>query len=318
MMMNRFKLLAILLYLIFVLFIRLLEKYGALLVHPSADVRYFAISTVNGVCESVGFPDGEVFVVPILRPFLRYQPSPRHLTTIDGLESCLHPPWAREKFQEELDKLLTANASALSPISGQWTSISFQVDEGENRSKAKSSFDKVDETQQTIASNEKKVDSQTEQVCAYLKMLARSRTYLMKGVSSSMKVKPQLDNVIEGSLKLAQQIKFPRQDNPRISTTTLPSWYITLRNTHEAQGHGSSETAAIRSVKALGQVYGLSIMEDESAANNASKSSDMTADRARDILQSDESRMIDAACSGQWGSEVRNDCFTFVYLRYTG
>jgi phosphoinositide-3-kinase regulatory subunit 4 len=287
-------------------FIRLLKKYGALLVHPSADVRYFAIATVNAVCESLDYPDGEVFVVPVLRPFLRYQPSPRHLTTREGLESCLHPPWTREKFQEELNKFLSANGAFFTPATG-WTSISLQIGDGvENSSKnsKKSSLDK-DVKADGETSNDNKVDSQTEQVCSYLQMLARSRTYSEKDGSEGVVVKAQLAHVLEGSLKLAQQIKFPRQDNPGSHTASLPSWYNTLRETQESQSRLTSETAAIRSVSALGQVYGLSIMDQSSTTT--SSSADMTTDRATGILQSDESKMIQAACSGEWGAETRLD-----------
>ena len=50
----------------------ILEKYSALLMHPFDDIRHsisllFAIS-----CTSVGFPDNEVLVFPIMRPFLRH------------------------------------------------------------------------------------------------------------------------------------------------------------------------------------------------------------------------------------------------------
>jgi len=287
---------------------RLLKKYGALLVHPSADVRFFAVSTVNGVCDSLGYPDNEVFVVPILRPFLRYQPSPGHLTDKEGLESCLHLPWTRERFQGELEKLVAVASSSLSPTRGQWTSISFQVGDGENINKAdkKSPAKTIDKKGDAANPEENKIDSQTEEVCAYLKMLARSRTCQMKDVSDGLKVKVQLTQAIEGSLKLAQQIKFPRQDSPGI-TTTLPSWYKVLRDAQESQGHGSSETAAIRSVSALGQVYGLSIMDQSAPTSNSTL--EMTKDHADDILRSDESKKIEAACSGQWGSEVRKTGF---------
>ena len=281
-----------------------MKKYGALLVHPSTDVRLFAIATVNGVCASLGYPDSEVFVVPILRPFLRYQPSPRHLTQKDGLKSCLHPPWTRQKFLAELEKLVSEASSLMSPTSGRWTSISLQVDDGENINKdqAKASEHVINEKSDKSLSQKNKPDSQTDEVCAYLKMLARRRTREVRDGSDVTKTKAQLNQAIEGSLKLAQQIKFPRQDSPAVSATTLPSWYRTLRDTNETRIHGSSETVAIRSVSALGQVYGLSIMDQ--SAPTSSNTSDFTKDRAHEILASDESKKIEAACSGQWGSEV--------------
>ena len=46
----------------------------------------------------------------------------------DKLESCLHSSWDRAQYQDELEKFVK---SALSPTSGQWTSVEFQVRGGE-------------------------------------------------------------------------------------------------------------------------------------------------------------------------------------------
>jgi len=275
----------------------LLRKYGALLVHPSADVRFFAIATVNAVCRSLRQPDGEVFIVPILRPFLRFQPSSQHLTTWNGLEMCLHPPWSREKFNKELEKLLAVAGSTLSPTS-EWTSIAFQIREGNEENQSLPS--KQGDLDESVALDESKIDSQTVEVRSYLQLLARSRAHSMKVGSEGAISRAQLRHSIEGSLKLAQQIKFPRQDIPGLPSPTLPVWYSTLRDLQETRAGTVSESAAIRSVSALGQVYGLSIMDQSAPA----ASSDMTSENALGILQSDESRRIEAACTGEWGSET--------------
>ncbi|MCU0731669.1 MAG: hypothetical protein MUE84_08780, partial [Hyphomonas sp.] len=81
--------------------------------------------------------------------------------------------------------------------------------------------------------------------------------------------KQNLDYAIEGSLKLAQQIKFPRQDIPGPSSATLPSWYGSVLEAKEQESdevRDVRETTAIRSVSALGQVYGLSIMDQAGTA----------------------------------------------------
>lgn len=60
---------------------------------------------------------------------------------------------------------------------------------------------------------------------------------------------------IEGSLKLAQSIMFPRQ-NGRYKKSWLPAWYSQQRDKYgQAPGNASTETC-IRSVSALGNVYG--------------------------------------------------------------
>ncbi|CAJ1930863.1 unnamed protein product [Cylindrotheca closterium] len=284
----------------------LLKKYAPLLVHPSVDVRFFAIKTFNAVCQTLDSPDSEVFIVPIIEPFLRYQPSPRHLVTPDGLESCLHPAWTRDRFNEELSKYIPSSGNAISPSIG-WTSISLQTGNcNENRTKSGGlqKPEKTGKADTQIATHDN-VDVQTEQVTSYLKMLARSRTYTAQYELGAGDAKAQLVHAIEGPLKLAQQIKFPSQDNPSSREVTIPAWYNTLRETYERQDNLASETSAIRSVSALGQVYGLSIMDQ--SATGASASSDMSSDRAVDILRSNESRMIQAACSGEWGAETNLD-----------
>lgn len=278
-----------------------MKKYGALLLHPSSDISCHAIITVNAVCEIVGQLDAEVFVVPIIRPYIRFQPSSRHLFTPDGLQKCLCPPWTRERFQTELNLSITATDTAMSPTAGQWTSIAFQIKDTE--------FSNDDKDDDAVRSNEgsrndratKKEsvsDEQTVQFRSYLRMLARSRNYAMKINFATENGKPNMSHFIEGPLKLAQHIKFPRQD---AAVSTLPSWYGTLRESQEAQSESFTETAAIRSVSTLGQVYGLSIM-DHAAGSTAPDN--MTPDRAISILQSDESRSIEAACAGEWGSET--------------
>lgn len=48
----------------------ILERYAALLLHLSNFVRRRTVSLFCSACRSIGFPDDEVFVLPILRPFL--------------------------------------------------------------------------------------------------------------------------------------------------------------------------------------------------------------------------------------------------------
>lgn len=65
----------------FVLFHRgLFEKYLPLLLYPSPSVRRSAVALVNASCRALGFPDRLVFLLPLLRPYLRFEPSSNHLT----------------------------------------------------------------------------------------------------------------------------------------------------------------------------------------------------------------------------------------------
>lgn len=287
-----------------------MKKYGALLLHPSADIRYFTVSIVTSFCQTLGHPDATVFLLPLLVPFLRFEPSANHLSTREGLEACLKTSWSRSRFQEELNKIL-AVTDVMSPTSGQWTSIGFGIrehDEEGKDDKSKKPSGSGSPNKKTSSSggttSSIQPDSETEQVRVYLKMLARSRTRSMKSGTTNQNI--PLNSAIEGSLKLAQHIKFPRQDTPGLPASSLPQWYAKLRENLETKDGQEEEKeyvpefAAIRSVSALGEVYGLSIM-DQSAG---SASSEMTTERAKTILQSDESRRIEAACTGEWGSET--------------
>ena len=270
--------------------------------HPSADVRYFAITTVNTFCQSLGHPDADVFVVPILRPFLRFQPTASHLTTRQGLETCLQPPWTRQRFHRELERLQVSNAT--SPTSGQWTSIAFQVGAGDPSSPNEGKSSGATHQKESRNSRENDTDVQTQQMRMYLQLLARSRTYHMQTEPDDSGLRAHLNHCIEGSLKLSQQIKFPKQNGPGLPSAALPAWYSATREALEANTGRVSESVAIRSVSALGAVFGLSIMGQNAAASQTSSSSEANLVLAANLLESDESKRIQAACTGEWGSET--------------
>jgi phosphoinositide-3-kinase regulatory subunit 4 len=81
-----------------------------------------------------------------------------------------------------------------------------------------------------------------------------------------------------------------------------------LRDTVAAQHSVISESAAIRSVSTLGHVYGLSIMGPaEGTSENivgAADESQGADDEAQNLLRATESETIEAAFTGQWGSET--------------
>jgi WD40 repeat protein len=279
-----------------------LAKYGPLLVHPSHDIRIHAISTVNSLCEMVGGLDAEVFVVPIIRPFVRFHPSFKFLFTPEGLKKCLYPAWTRERFEKELQRLILA--AEASPTSGQWTSIALQIKEGAVED---ADIEISGPGERKIAINtdmlqkDSVCDEQDNLVRTYLQAVARSRNYAIKMGTVDEAARCNLSHAMEGSLKLAQHIKFPRQDIPGPPFATLPTWYGALMEPMHERIEGANETTAIRSVSTLGQVYGLSIMDQ---AGLSVVSDSMTAQEAVQLLHSDESRTIEAACNGEWGSET--------------
>jgi len=267
---------------------RLLNKYASLLVHPTADIRFFAVATVNAFCRSLGHPDAEALVTPVLRPFLRFQPSFGHLTSQEALRKCLKPPWTRQQFHDELESIQSVNL--LFPPTGQWTSVGLHERDGSTSSPAENRADSED-----------KVDEQTQQVRGYLTLLARSRAHLLQMDKNDTSVRAHLNHCIEGSFKLSQHIKFPKQTVPGLPALSIPQWYESLRN-GVPETDGVSETVAIRSVSAIGQIYGLSIMYQDAA--KAPPPMDSAVEQVSKLLLSEESRQIQSAAGGQWGSET--------------
>lgn len=338
----------------------IINKYSTLLVHPSVEVRHNAITTINTACVALGSPDSEIYVVRILKPFLRFQPSSHHLRTLEGMTMCLYPPWDRVNFEKELREF----SSPSLPTESRGASTSINVDNdgystGDTGGKAKKEWipagiyqliknnddcrDRSDESKEQMAKkieageqeSTKKLDINTlpgpqiNRVKDYLRMLGRYGKLPIKE-NYEMSISPLLMNGrLEGSLKLTQKIKIPRQDVIGSSPRSIPSWYSLLREEVRKQSSANSdiflpESSAIRSVSALGKVYGLSIMNpgdndsrsdflkqgDDLAVVKDNSDEEMANFREEEfcnILKSDESKIIEAVCSGEWGSETHLD-----------
>jgi len=284
-------------------FFSLLKKYGALLMHPSLDIRLNFILNINELCKIIGPLDAEVFAIPIISPYLRFLPHTEYLQTPQGIERCLYPAWTRERFENELKRLVIAMES--SSTAGQWTTIAVQINDGGSRNPPNVKHDletKEDAKENSLSEKESNADDRTVRFCAYLQMLARSRIYGTKMSSVAENTSNDMEHAIEGSLKLAQQLKFPRQDISSHSFPTLPAWYGSLLESQNNQSESIHVTSAIRSVSALGKIYGLSIMDH--AATTKATFDGMSTDCAMKFLYSNESKSADAACRGEWGSET--------------
>ena len=70
----------------------IIQQYATLLVDPSDNVRYAASFFIAACCRSVRFPDDEVFLMPIIKPFLRYDVQRSRLQTSDAVLACLVQP----------------------------------------------------------------------------------------------------------------------------------------------------------------------------------------------------------------------------------
>ena len=237
----------------------LLEKYSPLLLYPSADVRYSAIALVNSSCKAVGFPDANVFLLPILRPYFRFEPSPSHLTTMEGLSRCLVSPWTRSLLTEVVQRL--TKQPIISPQGIQWTSIGRDLAE-DNPPQTIVTSRLMGPGQVDGASIEMKIDdlvpsasdeALNPQIVSYLTMLARGRTQLKRDKCHNPTESEEFLHAIEGSLKLSQQISFPRQSVASNLENGLPQWYASLKREASMKTGLSMQSCSIRSLSELNE-----------------------------------------------------------------
>ena len=284
----------------------LLTTYSVLLLHPSEDIRNSAIEAFSAMCKALGPLDCQVYVIPKLAPLFRFQPLAHSLTTDHGMTRCLDHRWPREKYAVELQRV-SSSVPGLPPTPGAWTSIGISSSDEVTHQLSENS-----QAAGGVENPEKSAgDPQVERFREYLVML------LKHTASFSSQERPQfgtlssdLSTGIEGSLKLAQNIMFPKQ-NGREQKGVVPRWYETLRDEVESKHLSVSEDSAIRSVSSLGQVFGLSIMGPASGAADsvvdASDEVEGKIESSKDILRMHESKSIEGAFAGRWGSETTID-----------
>mmetsp|Transcript_21357 Transcript_21357/g.59171 ORF Transcript_21357/g.59171 Transcript_21357/m.59171 type:complete len:1292 (-) Transcript_21357:4085-7960(-) len=258
----------------------LLDRYSGFLIHPSKSVRRAWICVVCATSRALGSPDCVIYVAPVLFPFVRFRPSWKQLSSESEMVTCLKSPWNRKRFNKEL-------ARAASNRNTPWTAIGV-VSSGVERATAGLEGGKLSKPEQ---------EPMIEKMQSYLQMLARHNTQT-DSTSSHLRT---LDH-IEGSLKLAQSVVFPRRSNK-----PLPDWYRDLREKAEKEDSEITEASAIRSVSALGSVYGLSIMGEGSTDVISAAEVPDDLKHERDFLGSDDSKEMELAFMGKWESEVTLD-----------
>jgi len=283
----------------------LLKRYGVLLIHPSNDIRNEAIKAFATACNVIGSPSREIYFLPVIRPLLRFEPSSKRLCSEQGLRSCLVTPWTRDRFIQEQKKVNARGQNRTDEDT--WTSVGFRArDEIEEIGASAPSRKTISPEQLRERNNE---NLHLDEMREYLRMLARHTVQAPsqdRPASSSLS-RSEVFGGIEGSVKLAQSVMFPRQDS-RLHNESLPGWYSSLRDTAEAQDTLVTESSAIRSVSALGHVYGLSIMGPvEGAAESIVGAADDSTGaeyETADALRSKKSKVLEASFTGQWGAEA--------------
>ncbi|XP_077247976.1 serine/threonine-protein kinase VPS15-like isoform X1 [Tasmannia lanceolata] len=81
--------------------LEMIERAFPLLCHPSQWVRRSAVTFISASSESLGAVDSYVYLSPVLRPFLRREPS--SLTSERSILSCLKPPVSKQVFYQVLE-----------------------------------------------------------------------------------------------------------------------------------------------------------------------------------------------------------------------
>lgn len=109
--------------------LEMIERAFPLICYPSQWVRRSAVTFIAASSESLGAVDSYVFLAPVIRPFLRRQPS--SLASEKALLSCLKPPVARQVFYQVLENARSSDMLERqrkiwynsSPQSKQWETV---------------------------------------------------------------------------------------------------------------------------------------------------------------------------------------------------
>ncbi|KAI3447049.1 hypothetical protein Pfo_003714 [Paulownia fortunei] len=81
--------------------LEMIERAFPLLCYPSKWVRRSAVTFIAASSENLGAVDSYVFLVPVIRPFLRRQPA--SLASEKAFLGCLKPPVSRELYHQVLE-----------------------------------------------------------------------------------------------------------------------------------------------------------------------------------------------------------------------
>lgn len=283
-----------------------LRKYGVLLLFPADDVRQKAIEAYVTIANAVGSPDIEVLIIPDLKPFFRYLPQPIHLTTVQGMQKCLHSPWPRKSYDALLKSTAQSDPNLFIP--GSWTKIGVAISDGSDPA-----IETIRREQDNESESKNQTIQQKEPFTAifqeYVQLLAkRGMDSLSK--NSDKSTSSRLANGIEGPLRLAQSIMFPRQ-NGNFYKSTLPDWYCSLREKTESNKSQVSAETLIKTISTLGNVYGLSILgpvEGITTTNIVDAADHVPSNGlTEESLKSSEAVRIESAFRGEWSSETLLD-----------
>ncbi len=258
----------------------ILKKYCALLVHPSDDIRHAASFLFATCFRTIGFPDDEVHIMPIMRPFLRYDVDRSAMLDTEGILSSLIPSLEESDFAGDADPEKF-------------------VDIGENRA------------------DQEHLQSFNDNMKYYLSMSKRGQKRNQdREWSDGLRI---LQDVIEEQQKASFSVYLPNQKYAELITKPLPEWYEHLRRIASDRKPFESEVSALRTMSILSKVYALTILQPPHSVQPQKmwKGDFMTLDlgfehflsdekeaeeNLKSILSSKESKAFTGSSKGEWGS----------------
>ena len=134
----------------------------------------------------------------------------------------------------------------ISPSGIQWTSIEKET----GKAAPKGFNDGAIEVALEAEGEFSKDDVPHQSILDYLRMLSRNRLNAFDSTRGDVET---LVGVIEGSLKLSQNVKFPKQSKASLSDKCIPEWFTTARQIAHDAGGTATEFSALQSIAALSQ-----------------------------------------------------------------
>jgi len=265
----------------------IIKKYSVLLVYPSDHVRYAASFFVAACCRSIRFPDDEILVLPLVRPFLRYDVQRSRLQTSDGIASCLMSPLTKADFEHRLNKSFQKNIDIIEHDSNGDIDIVA-------RKEVPYGLDHF--------LTDELCDAYLESLDCYVSMLQRNIGRLESKCNQSSNLRI-INTVIDGVQKAAFSCYVQNQKYAELWTNPLPLWYDQLRERE-------SEVAYLRSMSTVSKVYGVTIVQTSNTASHLMHMNEnlscFNPDKAFDDMDefaSDPSSVLLAAASkGEWAA----------------
>ena len=299
----------------------IIEKFSILLVHPANNIRNEYLALFSASFSSLGSPDDVVFLLPMIRPFLRMnpqqanEPSTSNFTDPQNLALCLLPPMPRERFEIELANVaLTISDGTSGTVSNSSKSTS-KI----GASSRDGAYQESDRMASTLA-----IDNTKD----YLEML-----YRKKRASAQTVFPADSGNATDGASRYAYSCFVPNQKLAELMKDPLPGWYDSIRELERSSSFRSISgkdtnrcvaDVSLRSLTTLGSVYGCSVTQPTTSsfkpkANYAfldimhgddiplDAEGHLSREKAAAFLESDESKSFGAAVRGEWGSVLHLD-----------